>query len=286
MSLLKSLADRAKALEERQELVRKFIARPIGSKRVKEKAAKLAAPQTSHPPAPMIPLRPQRDWAGVRAGAAPLEYFSRTGNQALSSQPWTRGLVNALLEAADQGTIHLALIWPAKLNSLPLIHALANVERNFARDLRGLRTLLFPGSHSSRSTLQGTLANRKQLAKFYQSVWVTQGNANTTEETCTSSPSFLAALGALNDIQNRHPDVANPSLAELVPAFVFDTSEKGWSTPVASPLKRTLSKVEKLAHRRDLRDKVNIEWPDPNNAPGALMVLHCERLSKSAATWL
>ena len=166
------------------------------------------------------------------------------------------------------------LVWPAKLNSLPLIHALANVERNFARDLRGLRTLLFPGTHSSRSALQATLANRTQLAKFYQSLWVTQSNANTTEETCTSSPSFLAALGALNDIQNRHPDVANPSLAELVPVFVFDTSGKGWSSPVASPLERTLSKVAKLAHRRDLRDKVNIEWPDPRSAPGALMVLH------------
>ncbi|WP_442783223.1 hypothetical protein [Collimonas fungivorans] len=86
---------------------------------------------------------------------------------------------------------------------------------------------------------------------------------------------MLAALGALNDIRNHHDhDVENPSFGEVIPAFIFNATQHTWSSVLHSPLERSLTKVERLAHRRDIRDKVNAEWGDPKKAPGALMVLH------------
>lgn len=276
MALNKSFVDRqrdqAKAKEKLAEQARKFTARPIAKNK--------SRPESTTPtPAPVLQapteaeLRDERPWAHVRVGDANLEHFARASGQQIWLQPWTKELVNTLLDAADHRCVALCLVWPAKLNSLAPLHALANVERFFARDLRGLRTLLYPGTHASKAALQETLADRVKLSELYRSLWVRQ--ADSTEIVInTSSPAFLAALAVLNDIELHNPELPNPSLAELVPAFVFDPSKKDWITTVTSPLERTLKKVESLAQRKDLRQKLEAEWGSASKAPGALMVLH------------
>ena len=264
--------DQAKAKEKLAEQARKLASRPIGSKKPEPEAIS-PKPAPATPTTPEVKRRDERLWRQVRVGSAPLEYCSRAAGEQVWLQPWTKGLVNTLLEAADLGGVALCLIWPAKLNSLAPLHALANVERFFARDLRGLRTLLYPGTHASKAALQETLADRVKLSELYRSLWVMH-TGSTEIATNTSSPAFLAALAVLNDIELHNPEVPHPSLAELVPAFVFDPSRKDWITTVTSPLERTLKKVEALAHRRDLRQKVETEWSNALKAPGALMVLH------------
>lgn len=275
MRRLKSLADRqadqAKAREKRTELARKIAAKPTGSK---QKATKPRAQASAPPVDSVAATRPQRPWAKIRAGSAHLTYQARTTNEPIAPQPWTRELVSTLLEAADNGCITLCLVWPAKLTSLSIVHALANIERIFARDLQGLRTLLFPGTHACRAPLHSVLADRQALSELYRKLWVQKGNGLTGPEVCTSSAAFLAALEALNDVSLYSPDLPNPSLAELLPTFVFDSDKRTWGTTVANPLERTLSKVERLARRRDLRQKVSLEWAVPDKAPGALMILH------------
>lgn len=269
-SLAERQADQAKAQEKRAELARKISANPIGSKK------QVAKPKSkrSSPTAPTVPaVRPRRPWAQIRAGTAHLAYQSRTESESITPQPWTNELVSALLEAADEGSITVCLVWPAKLTSLPLVHALANVERLFAKDLQGLRTLLFPGNHACRAPLHSVLADRQSLSEFYRKLWVQKGNGLELD-VCTSSAAFLAALEALNDVTIYTPNLPNPSLAELLPTFVFDPASLKWSTIASNPLERTLSKVERLARRRDLRRKVNLEWAAANKAPAALMVLH------------
>jgi len=268
-SLPERLADQAKGRERLAERVRRIATRPIGSKQQtsKPKAVVLA------PPAAPV-LRVQRPWAQVRAGSARLDYQARTTNELIAPQPWTMELVSALLAAADHGSVTLCLVWPSKLPSLPLLHALANIERVFTRDLRGLRTLLYPATHACRASLHEVLAEKTQLSDFYRTLWAVQPNGSLAEVNSTPSPAFLAALGAINDIRIRHPELSNPSLAELVPTFVFDSVRRAWATTVANPLERTLSKVERLANRRDLRQKVSSEWSAADKAPGALMVMH------------
>lgn len=226
------------------------------------------------PPSPPARERPQRPWAQVRAGSAPLTYQSRTVNETVAGQPWTKELVSTLLAAADQGGVTLCLIWPAKVTALPLLHALANTERVFAKDLRGVRTLLYPGTHACRAPLHSVLANREELSAFYRTLWMHQPNGAFEPVSCTSSPAFLGALWALNDLTQHTPSASNPSLAELVPTFVFDPAKNAWATTTSNPLERTLAKVGHRALRRDLRQRVSLEWDSPNKAPGALMVLH------------
>ncbi|MCL4644633.1 hypothetical protein L0Y81_26230 [Burkholderia multivorans] len=273
MSRLKSLAERqadqAKARERLAELARKFAAQPVGRKQQPPKPK--AAPSAR--PAQLAPTRPERPWAKIRAGAAPLTYLSRAANEPIAPQPWAKELVSTLLAAADQGGVTLCLVWPAKLTSLPLLHGLANIERVFAKDLRGMRTLLYPGTHACRAPLHSVVANRELLSAFYRSLWV-QDNGSFDVKSCTVSPAFLAALWALNDLSQHNPDSPDPSLAELIPTFIFDPTKRTWTTTVSNPLERSLAKVEHRALRRDLRDKVSLEWDIPDKAPGALMVVH------------
>lgn len=270
-SLAKRQADQANARAKLAERARNIATRPIGAKQPATKPKAIARDA----PAPLAPTAgPERSWAKVRAGSAHLDYQARAGYEAIAPQPWTKELVSVLLAAAEKGSLALCLIWPAKLTSMSLLHAMANIERVFAKDLRGLRTLLYPGTHACRAPLHSVLAEKKQLSNLYRTQWAVQPNGSIAEVSNTSSPAFLAALGAINDIRIRHPELPNPSLAELVPTFVFDPSKRAWTTTVNNPLERTLSKVERLANRRNLRHKVSSEWTESDKAPGALMVMH------------
>lgn len=271
-SIAERLADQAKAREKLSELARKISARKFDSKQQTPKPNTVA-------PAPLLPIVSRepsipRPWAHVRAGSAHVDYQLRSTDEFIAQQPWTNELVSTLLSAADEGGITLCLIWPSKMTSLPVLHALANIERVFATDLRGLRTLMYPATHACRTSLHSVLVEKTQLSDFFRTLWAVQPNGSVSQVSSTTSPAFLAALNAINDIRNYHPELPNPSLAELVPTFVFDPAKRAWTTTVTNPLERTLSKVDRLANRRDLRQKVSSEWSEPDKAPGALMAMH------------
>lgn len=276
-SLTERQSDRAKAREKLAERVQKVTVQITSSKRT-TKIPKPKPEPKADAPLPVAEtqqsIQPHRPWTHVRSGDAPVTYQARTSEETIAPHPWTMGLVSTLLAAAEQGEITLCLIWPVKISGLPLLHAMANIERVFARDMRGLRTVLYPGTHACRSQLQGVLIERKNLNDLFCSLWVEQNSGIHELETYTSSPAFRAVLLALNDITHQNSEVANPSLAELVPTFVFDPSDGNWRASVTDPLQRTMSKVKSRAIRRDLRKKVNLEWETPDRAPGALMVVH------------
>lgn len=265
-------ADQARAREKAAELARKLVSQPIRSKQPKVDSA-AALPVIASMEA-ALPEASNKPWMQARFGTSKLTYSARTSGDGVTPQPWAIDLENALLAGAEKGEVTLVLAWPAKLTALPLVHALANMERIFAKDLRGLRTLLFPGTHACRGPLHSVLADRRFLSDFYRSMWTPQETGALQLVSNTSSTAFAAALRALNDVRAYHSEVPNPTLGELVPVFVFDPTQRSWTTTVSNPLERTLSKVERLANRRDVREKVGSEWATPSKAPGALMVLH------------
>lgn len=278
-SLSDRQADQAKARQKAAELARKLATRPARTQ-TPEPSGPSSVPETvpaqesATPPTPPTSAKELRSWMQARVDTGNPPLFARTSGEKVGLQPWARELVNALLDSAENGTVTLFLAWPAKLSALPLVHAIADMERVFARDLRGLRTLLFPGTHASRASLHTVLADRKALSDLYRSLWATGQGGKLELVSATHSDAFAGVLQALNDIRTHNPELANPSLAELVPVFVYDPSQRSWGTTAASPLERTLSKVERLANRRDVRAKVGTEWSEAEKAPGALMVLH------------
>jgi hypothetical protein len=232
----------------------------------REGAAPVAVPATRPEPTP-LPA-----WRTVRHGSAGLAFAGRTNpGQQVQPQPWLRALVNDLLAAANDNTIKLRLVWPAPFPSAAPIHALAQLERMAASDLRGLRTLLYPGTHTSTAALQRTLTLRPPLVQAYSAMWDVDTTA-TRLRVATQSPAMEAVLAALTNIERNVPDVAPPSLAELTPSFI--SQDGSWATPMTPPLERSLRKVSSRSYRTSLREKVQTGWGQVQDSPGALLVLH------------
>ncbi len=276
-SLAERLADQAKAKERQAERIREISARHVRERRTPAKSKIVPPP----PHAPSAPKRMQRPWTQARVGTAPLVYHSRTALETISPQPWARDLVNTLLTAADKGGTVLCLLWPAKLKGVSLLHALANLERVFAKDLRGMRTLVYPGTYSIRAPVDSVLVDRGELSELFRNLWIAKDGA-TVLKVATESPAFLAALKALNHLSQFSADTPSPSLAELIPTFIFDPANCTWATTASSPLERTLAKVRHLQRRRTLQQEVSREWPLADKAPGAMMVMHYTARKKDA----
>lgn len=281
-------ADRKAAEERKGALLAKLAAKKTEQphKSTKGESSHLVSQTTSVKPDILATHEPvneriSRPWAKDQGISDGLKFFSRAeSNIELRTQPWARDMVSMLLKAADEGGVHLCLAWPVCFDSLIVLHALANFERNFALDMRGMRTLLYPGSYSSRAALQGALVERKQLSDFYRSL---RNPANgELIKLHTYSESFVAMLSALNDIRTHHPEVENPSLCEVIPTFIYDPTRHLWASSVHSPIERSLKKVAGLSHRVNIRNLVNTEWCDPKKAPDALMVMH---YSARKETW-
>jgi hypothetical protein len=213
-------------------------------------------------------------WLGGFSTADPVRLFRRSdAGELYLAQPWTRRLTEKALSAAAGQGVYLCLLWPVAITSVVLIHALATIRRNIAKDLQGQRTLLFPGTYTSATELQAWLVERKQFAELYRSLWSTEGDS-TELLSWSGSDSMLAVLAALNSIENEDAQVPSPSLAELFPAFVFEADDDAWSARARSPLERSLIKVAKVRYRKELRARIKPEWADPKAAPGALLVVH------------
>jgi hypothetical protein len=247
-------------------------------KQVETRSAERDPPSAPRGPQPSTKrdspsLAPKRAH-NIHAGAAGLTFFDRIDSKTpLAPQPWTLRLTELALEAATQGSVVLSLVWPAPLDSIVPLHALASLERNMATELSGLRTLLYPGHHASRSGLNAWLISRRRLAGLYRSLWTTD-TGGSRPVSVRESKSMRAVLAALNAIEIESPEVLDPALGEVLPTFIFDPASEAWRATVANPLERTLRKVSNQKYRTDLRAAIGAEWTDGSLAPGALLIVH------------
>ncbi len=210
----------------------------------------------------------------VFAGTFGLTFSDRIDTAASQSpQPWITNLTNAALRVASEGGAALCLVWPARLDSVVPLHALTTLEKTTAKELLGLRTVLFPGHHGSRSALNAWLVNRKQLANVYRSLWETSDKGS-RPISAIESKSMRAVLAALNSIELEKPEILDPALGEIIPSFIFDPDLGSWQPTIKVPLERTLRKVPNLRYRTDLRKEIGTEWVDLSTAPGALLIVH------------
>lgn len=281
-SLAQRQADRAAALQKQAEQAKKIaeirarmaeLDQSGGARPTLLPRKRRSEPAPPPAPATIETLNQTRPWAGVRYGHAGCELEERATGLPLFPQPWTKGMLNGALEMAEYGGVEICLVWPARLQAVPLLHALANLERLCAKDLRGQRTLLYPGTYATATYLQTVLVRRGRFSKLYSSLWNADGPGGAVAQAHTRSEAMLAAIGALNHLHLHQTASARPSLAELVPTFVFEGASTGWTTGANSVLERTIKKVD-VRQRKLLRQQVNEEWQNPHTAPAALMVLH------------
>ena len=109
MSRPPSLKERSEARNKGQEAqaerIRRIKAQLAATRARSEAAAPVdASPATEPSPSPVA--RPDMSWRRVKAGAGGLRYAARAQPTiALSMQPWTRGLVDDVLEGADRKSV-------------------------------------------------------------------------------------------------------------------------------------------------------------------------------------
>jgi len=187
------------------------------------------------------------------------------GGANLHMQPWAIELAETLLRRTEDCRVSLRLLWPAEIDALAGLHAVVTLSRLQGRDLRGLRTLLYPGTHTSWASLDRITAERAALSELWRSTYETRPHRE--------SPAMQAVLEACNEIEQYTNNTPPPQLRQLIPAFIYDLTTKRWAEPKHAPLERLIAKVTKLRRRELLRERIAPEWHNAARAPGALLVL-------------
>lgn len=257
-------ADRKKALEKQKELASKLLERKAKPPVAPVPTAKVTTEVVSDPRA----LKPFGD---VAFGNAQVPLYDRSiPDAALGVQPWTNALTNVVLDAINTGTCHLCLLWPGRFSGIPLLHVLATLECIAAGHYEGIRTALFPAKQNAAYPLNHLLIDRKRLAKLRGPV--VQHFAAADKQT-KSAGKHTGSTGntfwpALANIESHYPNAEMPTLAEVVPSFIYDAETKLWGT-YRRLLERSLGKI-RLAVRRHF---ASVREVDAKNAPNALLVI-------------
>lgn len=265
----KSLTDR----QAERTRAKERLAQWLSTKAKKPKAPEPPPPPVKTPEVADAAEARDRPWTRERIARTPFGLYAGSSKKNLLVQPWAKALANVGLDAADDGSIHLCLLWPVEMTQIALLHGIANLQRNSVGDFQGIRTVLFPGNHSTRLALQSVAVDRKSLTATYRSKWTT-GNAGTCFDSATRSKSYEAVLSALNDVEIWNNPSSNPLLGALIPCFVFDPGAEVWVSSARNQLDAALLKVQNRKSRKDALASIAPEWGDAQSAPGALMVVH------------
>ncbi len=271
------LANQNKSRQKLEERLKQLASRPKKlTSKVREKLAPDSSPTTDSP----LTSKRVDPWKGARVQLIADRTFHETASgTAARLQPWARTLINVALDASESGGVHLCFIWPAEFEPIALLHSLINLERHFAKDMFGIRTLLYPGTHATRLSLNSFSSSRKDLVDLYRSMLTTEGGYAHFEP-ATSSKAFESVLEALNNIEMWGNEAPDPNLGALTPVFVFDHGQNAWEPEARVQLDNELRKIARRSNRRDIKEQVSSEWSDTIEAPGAMFVLHSETSRK------
>ena len=190
----------------------------------------------------------------------------------VAMQPWTVELAHTLLARAADKKLSLRLIWPAEIEELVTLHAMARLMVAFEHDFKGIKTLFYPGSNASRIALDKLASDRSQLVTLRQEMWNDGAPVNSARAP-RKSAAFEALLTACNDVSCFSPEQRPPQLRDLIPTFIFNPKTSSWDSPLFSPLERLIRKVAKQARRKDMREQIGDDWRDCTVASGALLVM-------------
>jgi hypothetical protein len=191
--------------------------------------------------------------------------LSLSDGAAIALQPWAHELAETLLTRTKDKQVSLRLLWPAEIDSLAPLHAVASLSRVLQTDLCGLRTIFYPGTQTTRIALDRYAMPRSQL----QDLWRSTHEVPPRQ----ASVCFRGVLEACNDVELFAKGTPPPSLRQLIPTFVYDPSSKQWKDTKHSPLEHLLTKVGKLRRREIIRGQIESEWRRAETAPGALLIL-------------
>ncbi|MCY4427691.1 MAG: hypothetical protein OXC05_11780 [Halieaceae bacterium] len=186
-------------------------------------------------------------------------------------------LADLYLHAAKHRTRHIALVWPATLKTLTLVHALATLARWDEGDKQGVRGVLFPVKSNVFHLLNHIQFNRSEILNIANRL----AEISSNELVKRSLPDKDAYLFSLSDLSlpNALGVNLNPTIGELLPQFLAKPGFTHWESCTDRLLSIIRTKLLKRSHAKALRKLSCAVIGNPETAPDALFALD-GRMSK------
>lgn len=179
-------------------------------------------------------------------------------------------LADLYLHAAQHRTRHIAMVWPASIKTLTMVHALATLARWHEGDKLGVRGLLFPVKSNAFHPLNHIHFERKAVLSIAQSLEEVNPNPRVTR----SLPTKDAFHFWLTDrsLPKLDGDALNPTIGELLPHFLGPGDFKGWQPCHERLLALIRAKVLRRTSAKALKQNTE-PFGQPTTAPDALFAL-------------
>ena len=272
MESRKQLNDLREAQKRRREEQAKLFAsrRPAAPstpppRRAKRKAA--AQRLEPEPPPPVVP----------RTRDALIALFRDEGRQPSAPSSALVSLADLYLHAAQHRSRHLAMVWPASLKTLTLVHALATLARWHEGDKQGVRGLLFPVKTNAFHSLNHIHFDRPSILRIANDLFEGNSDATITRHMPDKDPFFFSLSD--RSLPQIPGEMFNPTIGELLPHFLATPGFSGWGSCDSRLLGLIRAKLIRRAHARALGTNCAVIGA-PASAPDALFALD-GRMSES-----
>lgn len=181
------------------------------------------------------------------------------------------GLADLYLHAAEHRTRHIALVWPASLKTLTLVHALATVARWREGDKQGVRGLLFPVKTNAFYPLNHIHFDRAAVLRIAKELVEVHPN-NRVKRSLPDKDAFLFSLSeySLPAVEGKP---FNPTIGELLPHFLATPDFTEWSPCTDQLLALIRAKLVRRAQGKALKELSCAVIGDPRTAPDAIFAL-------------
>ncbi|MBX3694750.1 MAG: hypothetical protein KF790_06225 [Steroidobacteraceae bacterium] len=193
-------------------------------------------------------------------------------------EPWTPSnavveLSDLYLHAAQYRSRHIALVWPATLKTLTLVHALATLARWHEGDKQGVRGLLFPVKTNVFHALNHIHFDRAAVLRIANELVEVQDHPNNgVKRSMRDKDAFLYSLGE-HSLPAVEGERFNPTIGELLPHFLATPGFTEWKPCTDGLLALIRTKLVKRSQARALKDLNCAVIGNPRTAPDALFAL-------------
>ena len=180
-------------------------------------------------------------------------------------------LADLYLYAAEYRSRHIALVWPATLKTLTLVHALATMARWEEGDKQGIRGALFPVKANALYPLNHIHLDRTAVLDIANRLAEVSNNS-LVKRSLPDKDAYLFSLSNAS-LPNSEGNHFNPTLGELLPNFLASPGFEKWKPCTDKLLALIRTKLVKRTHAKSLKELQCKVIGDPRSAPDALFAL-------------
>jgi len=259
-----------KDLQEAEQKRREAVSRLANRKPMKRAERPLAIVEVAKPVlAASEPRSPPELVPQVRDSL--VELFQ--DDETVPSEPSSAllGLADLYLHAAKHRSRHIAMVWPASLKTLTLVHTVATLARWHEGDKQGVRGLFFPVKTNVFHPLNHIHVARTTILRLANELVEGSPNAHVTRG-LPDKDAFLYSLSE-RSLPNVEGESFNPSLGEILPHFLATPGFATWRPCDDHLLAQIRAKLLRRAHAKALQQLNCAVIGSPKTAPDAIFAL-------------